>query len=170
MAIYSNGAIHLNNMERSSGGMTKYIGHDMVSEPLVADDVVILGALPRESLTIDMRIIVQEIFDNGGFDVGFYNYGSGTFTTIATIAPPATNNFRTIVLDMPTDGVSGEDGLQYTGDRGSIWNGESETIIAMKWTGSTPTVGQAKLVSTHTYFGTKEGAYGGDYVPMNPSR
>lgn len=167
MAVYNNGKMNLNNMERSSAGMTKHIGAEMVSAPLVAGDVVVLGALPRESVTTDMRVLVNEAFDGGGFELGYYDFNSGTFVVFSTIILAAIDEAdKAIVLAMPVNGQINPDDTIYAGDRGGIWNGDVETVIAMRWTGATPTTGRATFVTTHTYFGTKDGSYGSDYVPL----
>lgn len=167
--VYTNGKLHLNNMERASGGITKHIGFDMATAPLVADDVVILGALPRESITLDMRLLVHNGFDDGGFELGYYQYNTGTFVEFATVLPNAIDtDGQVVVLAMPTVGQLNPDGTQYIGPNGGIWNGDVETVIALRWTDGTPTVGDASLMATHTYYGTKDGKYGGDYVPMTP--
>lgn len=165
--IYSNGKMHLNNMERSSSGVTKHIGFDMAPNPLVADDVIVLGALPRESITLDMRILVREAFDVGEFVLGFYSYPDDLFVPIAEVLTGALDTKdKVIVIDMPVNGLIDKDDALYTGNRGSIWNGDKETVLAILWVGGTPTTGMCTLVTSHTYFGTKDGKYGADYVPL----
>jgi len=171
--LYETGNLAQNNAESKAGGMIKYIGADMLGSDtaLVADDVIVLGALPIDSFTLDMRIPVNEAFDAGGFELGYYEYPTGLFVPFAVVVAGAIDEAgKCIVLDMPTTGQIDDSDTTYVGNRGAIWNGDSETVIALKWVGATPTTGKAQLVTSHTYFGTRDGAYGGSYVPLTPYR
>lgn len=171
--VYEAGRKQLNDMERTSGGATKQLDMGTVEAGLVTGDVVILGALPRESITNDIRILVAEAFDGTApaFDLGYYDYNSGTFVAFAVVAAAALGTKdRSIVVSMPTTGQIDSAGVAYTGNRGAIWNGQSETILAIQWKGgaTSPTKGQAHVVTSHTYYGTKDGQYGLAKVPMKP--
>jgi len=158
-------------MERGSCGATKRVGFDVSGADLASDDVIVLGALPRESVTIDIRILVHEAFNGTtpAFDLGYYNYNSGTFISIASITTAALDaaDFQ-IVVPMPVTGNINLAGAAYTGTSGGIWNGKKETVLAIEWKGGAmaPTTGQCDIVTTHTYFGTKDGKYGLARVPM----
>ena len=170
MAIYANGKLNQNNMERVSGGMVKTISATAQRAPLETGDIVILGAFPRESVTIDIRALVHEAFDgtSPAFDLGYYDQISGSFIDIATGIVVDTVDAQ-IVIPMPNTGNRNPDGTSYTGDRGGIWSGPNEVELAIKWQGgaTSPTKGEVSLITTHTYFGTKDGKYGGDFVPLS---
>ena len=155
-------------MERVSAGVTKYLSGD----GLVNGDIVVLGALPRESITNQIVILVPEqwvggALANGKIDLGYYVHATGAFTAFASGIQMGKGK---ILLAGPISGTRNADGTAYTGSELLLWNGDKETVVAAKYTGSaTPDEGsEAHIVFTHTYFGTKNGKYGLENVPMTP--
>ena len=157
-------------MERASAGATKYLN----GEGLVSGDIILLGALPRESVTNQIVLLVPKQWVTGALatgtiDLGYWETASEVFTPFATGIQMGGGK---ILLAGPIDGTRNADGTAYAGDELLLWNGDGETHIAAKYTGSgVPAVGsEAHIVFTHTYYGTKDGAYGLADVPMKPSR
>jgi len=167
MAIYLNGKLNQNNMERASGGVTKYVK----GEGLVAGDIVSLGALPRESVTTQIVILNETAWGldsaNSTVDLGYYEQATGTFTPFVTDIQLGKGK---ILISGPIDGTRNPDGTAYTGEELLLWNGDKETEIALRYTGSaTPlSTDEINIVFTHVYYGTKNGKYGLDHVPMTP--
>jgi len=167
MAIQLNGNLHQNNMERASGGAAKYLK----GFGLVNGDIVTLGALPKESLTTQIVILVPEAWSNDSanstIDLGYWEQATETFTPFASDIQLGAGK---ILLAGPIAGTRNPDGTAYTGDELLLWNGEKETEIAARYTGSaTPLeTDEAHIVLTHVYYGTKNGKYGLDHVPMTP--
>ena len=168
MAISLNGKLNLNNMERASGGATKFLD----GNGLVDGDIIALGGLPKESLTTQIVILVPEqwvagALAEGTIDLGYWEQATETFTPFVTGIQMGKGK---ILLAGPIDGTRNPDGTAYTGDELLLWNGDVETDIAARYTGSTtPDEGSvAHIVFTHTYYGTKNGKYGLDNIPMTP--
>jgi len=167
MAVKLNAKMNLNNMERASGGATKFLSGD----GLVDGDIVVLGGLPRESITNQIVILVPEAWANDSanstIDLGYWEEETDTFTPFATDIQLGAGK---ILIAGPIDGTRNPDGTAYTGEELLLWNGEVESQVAVRYTGSaTPLpTDEAHIVFTHTYYGTKNGMYGLDNVPLTP--
>jgi len=169
--VYFNDGIHQNNAERATGVAVKEVRFDAAGDVRLANgDIVTLGALPRQSVTTDLKIVVGIEFDGTTpqLVVGQYNRQTGNFTALTATVVLASSGkavFRVplITSDFPNLNA---DGTAYTGD--PVIVNDDSTAIAIKWTGgvTAPTAGELALVFHHDYYGTTDAKYGCDNVPL----
>lgn len=162
---YDKRHLALNNMERQAGStvfnMTAIAENGDRSKPdklIEIDDLIVLGRLADDAITLDMRILTEEAFPAGTtFDFGFAEYKEGSdvvtgmfpFITGVLLDRP----FLTYVIPMPNNGLLNPDGSLYVGDRGSIWGGTE--IVARLTAGVMDGKGNVNMINSHSYFGTK---------------
>jgi len=166
MAIIIEENLNANNMERVSATTSKHFDG---ATGYAQDDIVILGLMPRECVVTDIRILFLEQVD-ATFDLGFiddWDAGNPSFTFRELATDITSSNNRTTVIPMPTLGVRNPDGSAYTGDRGSIWCGERGHTLAIRCSGGAISAGKADIVVEYNYYGTKNGKYGLDPVPLS---
>ena len=161
-----------NNAERATGAAVKAVSFDMGGETGLADgDIITLGALPLQSITTDLKIIVGTEFNGTTpqFVVGQYNRQTGAFVPVtATVVLDGSGQalFRVPLISADFPNLNA-DGTAYTGDP-SIVNDDA-TALAVQWTGgaTAPTAGECTLVFHHDYYGTTTAKYGCDNVPLS---
>lgn len=164
MRIVGNRDANLNNMERQVASVVFNInpiaakndrsGEDELIE---VDDIILLGRIAPEAVTIDLRCLIHEAFPAGTtFDVGFPTYDpDGNVTGVVPVVTGLTldTQYAQVVIPMPTDGNEAPDGTPYVGDRGGIWGGTE--FAAQLTNGTMDGSGNVDMICTHTYFGTK---------------
>lgn len=162
MAIYDKGRNFLNDMERESSVVVKTIDG---SEGYESGDVLFLGMIPRECIATDIRIIANPALD-ATFDLGIVSdFPEPTIVPIATDVVTVDN--KTTVIPMPVNGIIDAAGVDYTGDKGSIWSGPNGINLGVKLNGAV-TKGLLHIIVTYSYYGTKDGKYGAATIPMKP--